>query len=164
MNGIYKKERNVFDIKYIKILVAEDDRIIARDLQYTLESHGYHVCAIVASGEECIEKALYFQPDLVLMDIKLNGNMDGMSAAQQIYDRFQIPVVYLTAYGDEKTLARAKKAECFGFVIKPFDENMLQQAIEQSLIQSVKSEPVHQDFPHLSKLAVAISPKKLILI
>ena len=76
--------------------------------------------------------------------------MDGMSAAQQIYDRFHIPVVYLTAFGDEKTLVRAKKAECFGFVSKPFDENVLQQAIEQSLVQSIKSEPVHEDFPHFS--------------
>ena len=150
MNGIYKKERNPFNIEYIKILVAEDDRIIARDIQYTLEGFGYHVCAIVASGEECIEKALYLQPDLILMDIKLNGNMDGMSAAQQIYDRFHIPVVYLTAFGDEKTLVRAKKAECFGFVSKPFDENELQQTIEQSLTQSVKSEPIQQGFPHFS--------------
>ena len=151
MNGLYKKERVAFKIEYIKILVAEDDIIIARDIRNTLESFGYHVCAIVASGEECIEKALYFQPDLVLMDIKLNGNIDGMSAAQQIYDRFQIPAVYLTAYGDEKTLARAKKAECFGFVSKPFGESELKQAIEQSLIQSVHNEPVHQDFPHFSE-------------
>lgn len=73
-----------------------------------------------------------------------------MSAAQQIYDRFHIPVVYLTAYGDEWTLARAKKAECFRFVIKPFEESRLKEAIEQSLIQSVESEPAHQDFPHFS--------------
>lgn len=150
MNGLYKKERDAFKIEYIKILVAEDDRIIARDIQYTLESFGYHVCAIVASGDECIEKALYFQPDLVLMDIKLNGNTDGICVAQQIYDRFHIPVVYLTAYGDEKTLMRTKKAECFGFVSKPFDESVLQQAIEQSLMKSVKSKPVHQDFRHFS--------------
>lgn len=150
MNGIYKKEKDAFKIEYIKILVAEDDMIIARDIRYTLESFGYHVSAVVASGEECIEKALYFQPDLVLMDIKLNGNIDGMSAAQQIYDRFHIPVVYLTGCGDRRTLARAKRAECFGFVSKPFDESVLQQVLEQSLIQSVKSEPVHQDFPHFS--------------
>ena len=150
MNGIYKKERVIYNTAYIKILVVEDDRIIARDIQNTLENMGYHVADVVASGEESIEKALYFQPDLVLMDIKLKGTLDGMSAAQQIYDRFQIPVVYLTAYGDEKTLSRAKKAECFGFVIKPFDENMLKQTIEHSLIQSVKSKPVRQDFLHFS--------------
>jgi CheY-like chemotaxis protein len=150
MNGLYKKERDALKIEYIRILVAEDDRIISRDIEYTLESFGYHVCAVAGSGEECIEKALYFQPDLVLMDIKLKGSMDGMSAAQQIYDRFQIPVVYLTGYGDKRTLARAKKEECFGLVSKPFEERELQEAIEQSLIQSVQSEPVHQHFPHFS--------------
>jgi CheY-like chemotaxis protein len=150
MNGLYKKERNAHKIEYISILVVEDNKIISRDIEYTLESFGYHVCAVTGSGEECIEKALYFQPDLVLMDIKLKGNMDGMSAAQQIYERFQIPVVYLTGYGGEKTIARAKKEECFGLVSKPFEERELQEAIELSLIQSVRGKPVHPDFPYFS--------------
>lgn len=118
-----------------KILIVEDEIIIAMDIQYTLENLGYRVSGVVASGEESIEKASQMRPDLVLMDIKLSGNIDGITAAEEIYDQFQIPVVYLTAYGDEKILEKAKRMKIFGYINKPFEERTLQSAIEQILTQ-----------------------------
>ena len=118
-----------------KILIVEDEAIIALDIQTTLQDLGYLVPAVVSSGEESIEKASEIHPDLVLMDIKLSGDMDGISAAEQIYSRFRIPVVYLTAFPDEKTLEATKGITFFGYVSKPFDERVLKSAIEQALGQ-----------------------------
>src|SRR5574342_581045 len=91
-----------------KILVVEDENIVAKDIQNTLKGLGYVVTAVVASGEEAIQKAAETQPDLVLMDIMLKGYQDGVEAARQILTRYNIPVIYLTAYTDETTLERAK--------------------------------------------------------
>ena len=112
-----------------KILVVEDERIVAMDIRSTLVRLGYEVPAIISSGEEAIKKAGELHLDLVLMDINLNGKMDGIEAAQQIHDRFDIPVVYLTAYSDEKTLERANVTEPFGYIMKPFEGRELHVAI-----------------------------------
>jgi len=119
-----------------KILIVEDEAIVALDIQYTLEKLGYRVPAVVSSGEESIEKASEIHPDLVLMDIKLSGDMDGISAAEEIYDRFRIPVVYLTAYADEKILEEIGRIMLFGYISKPFDERVLKSTIEQALGQT----------------------------
>ena len=116
-----------------RILVVEDEGIIAKDIQNTLNRSGYSVIAVVSSGEEAIEKAMEAHPDLVLMDIVLEGNMDGVKAAEHIRDRFNIPVVYLTAYSDDKTLQRAKITEPFGYILKPFQERELYTTIEMAL-------------------------------
>ncbi|MEH1937615.1 MAG: response regulator [Nostoc sp.] len=116
-----------------KILVVEDEAIVAKDLQYRLIKFGYTVPAIASSGEEAINKAVEISPDLVLMDIKLKGSMDGIEAAQEIYKRLDIPVIYLTAYADENTLERAKITEPFGYLLKPFKERELQINIEITL-------------------------------
>lgn len=105
-----------------QIMVVEDEGIIAIDIRSNLESLGYDVPVIVASGEEAIEEAEKLRPDLVLMDIVLVGDMDGVEAAAQIRARFDIPVVYLTAHADDKTLRRAQDTEPFGYILKPFDE------------------------------------------
>ncbi|MEH2071844.1 MAG: ATP-binding protein [Nostoc sp.] len=118
-----------------KILVVEDEAIVAKDLQYRLNKFGYTVPIIASSGEEAINKALEISPDLVLMDIRLKGQMDGIEAAQKIYKNFDIPVIYLTAYADEKTLERAKITEPFGYLLKPFREKELQTNIEITLIK-----------------------------
>jgi CheY-like chemotaxis protein len=118
-----------------KILIVEDEAVIALDIQYTLENLGYRVPAVVSSGEESIEKASEIHPDLVLMDIKLSGDMDGISAAEQIYNRFRIPVVYLTAYSDEKMLEGMRRIMLFGYISKPFDEGVLKSTIEKVLGQ-----------------------------
>lgn len=116
-----------------KILVVEDESIVAMDIKHRLENMGYIVPAITSSGEEAVEKASESNPDLVLMDIVLKGEMDGIDAAQQIKDNLDIPVVYLTAYSDERTLKRAKITGPFGYIIKPFEDRELHSAIEVAL-------------------------------
>jgi PAS domain S-box-containing protein len=116
-----------------QILVVEDESIVALDIQNRLMGLGYTISASAASGAEAIRKAANRRPDLVLMDIKLRGEMDGVEAAERIRARFDIPVVYLTAYADGATLQRAKLSEPFGYVLKPFEERELHTAIEMAL-------------------------------
>lgn len=116
-----------------KILVVEDESIVAMDIKHRLESMDYNVPAIVSSGEEAVNKAAETFPDLILMDIVLRGDMDGIQAAQIIKDNYDIPIVYLTAYSDEKTLKRAKITGPFGYIIKPFEDRELHSAIEVAL-------------------------------
>lgn len=116
-----------------RILVVEDEIIIAEDIQRKLKRMGYDVPSIVSSGEEAIKNIKVNIPDLILMDIVIHGEMDGIETAGQIHSLFDIPVVYLTAYADEKTLERAKITEPFGYLIKPFKERELQITIEIAL-------------------------------
>ena len=116
-----------------QILVVEDERIVADDVRMSLKRLGYKVCGTAAFGEDAIKKAEEARPDLVLMDIVLDGKMDGIEAASIISTRFDIPVVYLTAYADEKTLERAKKTEPFGYILKPFEDKDVQSTIEMAL-------------------------------
>jgi PAS domain S-box-containing protein len=117
----------------MKILVVEDERIIAINLKESLESLGYTVPAIAASGEQAIEKATEFRPDLVLMDIWLKGTIDGIEAAQQIWDRLKIPTIYVTGHSDQSTVERAKITAPFGYILKPVKEQALYVAIETAL-------------------------------
>ncbi len=113
-----------------KILVVEDIIIVAEDIQKRLKRLGYDVPVVVSSGEEAIEKVKENKPDLVLMDIVLRGKMDGIEAAEKIRSYFDIPVVYLTAFADEKILERARITEPYGYIIKPFKERELQINLE----------------------------------
>ncbi len=113
-----------------KILVVEDEAIIAEDIAIRLEKMGYEVVEIVASGEEALATCSRTQLDLVLMDIMLDGEMDGIEAAELIRVQFNIPVVYLSANGDDSTLERAKITEPFGYILKPFKEKELRATIE----------------------------------
>lgn len=116
-----------------RILIVEDERIVARDIEKRLKKLGYLVPANVASGEEALEQVADTQPDLILMDIQLRGALDGIETAERIRANHNIPVVYLTAYADEVTLQRAKTTEPFGYIVKPFDERELHAAIEIAL-------------------------------
>lgn len=116
-----------------KILVVEDERIVAEDIKEGLQSMGYTVTSVVRSGKMAIKMVEDNRPDLVLMDIVLKDKMDGIETAKQIRARYNIPVVYLTAYSDEKILERAKTTEPFGYIIKPFREKELQVNIEMAL-------------------------------
>lgn len=116
-----------------KILIVEDENIVAMHIKHKVEALGYQVTAITPSGEEAMEKVAELSPDLVLMDIVLKGEMDGIETAKKIRDAHDIPVVYLTAYSDENTLKRAKVAEPFGYLIKPFEDRELHSAIEVAL-------------------------------
>ena len=124
-----------------RILVVEDERITAEDIKDGLKSLGYEVPGVVHSGEDAVRKAGELRPDLVLMDIKLEGKMDGIEAAGEIKKHFDIPVIYLTAYSDENTLERARMTEPSGYVLKepsgfvhkPFKESELHTIIELTL-------------------------------
>jgi PAS domain S-box-containing protein len=116
-----------------KILVVEDEGIIAQDIKNCLENLGYSVPEVVYTGQEAIEKAEKLHPDLVLMDIVLKGEIDGIETASEIRSRYNIPIVYLTAYEDDKTLKRAKLTEPFGYILKPFEERYLRSSIEMAL-------------------------------
>ena len=113
-----------------RILVVEDEGIVALDIQGKLESMGYQVPCIVSSAEEAIGAATRLHPDLVLMDIQLEGELDGINAAEKINSDLGIPVVYLTAFFDEQTLALAKTARPFGYLLKPFEERELYTTVE----------------------------------
>lgn len=116
-----------------KILVVEDENVVALELKKRLKKLGYLVPSVASSGKEAISKAGGFLPDLVIMDIRLKGDMDGIQAAQTIREEFNIPVIYLTAHSDEETLKRAKQTEPYGYILKPFEEDDLRTAIEIAL-------------------------------
>jgi PAS domain S-box-containing protein len=116
-----------------RILIVEDESIIALDIRDRLESLGYAIAGVASSGNEAIQMAAETQPSAVLMDIRLKGAMDGVQAAEQIRAHFDIPVVYLTAYSDETTLQRAKITEPFGYLLKPFEDRELHIAIAVTL-------------------------------
>jgi PAS domain S-box-containing protein len=116
-----------------KILIVEDESIVALNIQSRLEGLGYTVTAIVTSGEEALQSVAENRPDLVLMDIKLQGKVDGIEAARQIRDRFHIPVVYLTAYTNREALERAKFTQPYGYILKPFEARDLSSTIEVAL-------------------------------
>jgi signal transduction histidine kinase/AmiR/NasT family two-component response regulator len=115
------------------VLIVEDESIVALDLKQRLQSLGYKVVAIASSGEEAIEQAANNQPDLVLMDIKLKGELDGVEAAQVIRARQGLPVIFLTAYADAETLDRAKHTRPYGYLIKPFEDKDLRTTVEIAL-------------------------------
>jgi CheY-like chemotaxis protein len=117
----------------IKILIVEDENIIALNIKKKLKSFGYAVPAIVSTGEEAVKMAEIISPDLILMDIMLKGDMDGVKAAEEIKKRFSIPVIYLTAYSDDKVLDRAKVTEPYGYIVKPFKAIDLRSNIEMAL-------------------------------
>ena len=116
-----------------KLLIVEDEIVIAKDLQKKLSEVGYEAAAIASSGEKAIELSSTVKPDLVLMDIVLKGKMDGIETAEVLRSRYGIPVIYLTAYGDDATIDRAKITEPYGYILKPFDINMVKITIEMAL-------------------------------
>jgi PAS domain S-box-containing protein len=116
-----------------KIVIVEDEGLIAADLQGRLERAGYHVPAVAGTGQEALEVIRENSPDLILMDIRLKGNIDGIQVAEQVRRDFDIPVVYLTAYEDRKTLERAGKTQAFGYIKKPIASASLEGSIEMAI-------------------------------
>src|SRR5581483_11180142 len=116
-----------------RILIVEDERITAEDLRDILTELGYTVTASVSNGADAIARAEETSPDLALMDIRIKGEMDGTETAQVLRQRFNIPVIYLTAHADNATLDRAKGAEPLGYITKPFQEAELHASIEIAL-------------------------------
>src|SRR6202451_1056742 len=116
-----------------RILIVEDERITAEDLRETLTDLGYTVTASVSNGGDAIAQAEQNAPDLALMDVSIPGSMDGTETARVLRERFNIPVIYLTAHADSSTVARAKDAEPLGYITKPFQEAPLPASIEIAL-------------------------------
>ncbi|MBZ0265119.1 response regulator [bacterium] len=123
----------------LKVLIAEDEGIVARDIEQHLVEMGHEVVHVAFKAEEAIKHALVEKPDLILMDIMLQGNVDGIEAASTILEEFEVPVIYLTALSDSKTVKRALKTNPYGYIIKPFDQDDLRTAIELALFK------YHQD-------------------
>ena len=117
----------------INVLVVEDESIVSKDIQHSLKKLGYSVVGAAATGEKAIELATSALPDIILMDIMLKGEMNGIEAADQIRKTKSIPVIFLTAYADEATLSKAKITEPYGYILKPFKEVDLYTTIEIAL-------------------------------
>ncbi|MGB7969646.1 MAG: response regulator [Methanobacterium sp.] len=118
-----------------KIIIVEDEIIIALDLKLRLENLGYEVIYTAFNGEDAIKRTGETNPDLVLMDIQLNGEMDGINVAQQIRSLYNIPFIYLTGSYENSLLERAKQTDPVGFINKPFDESEIQSLIENAMSQ-----------------------------
>lgn len=114
----------------VKLLIVEDDDILARIISWRLKNLGYEVCGRAASGAETLELLEKERPDLVLMDINIKGDIDGIETTSQIKNQFKLPVVFLTSHSDGPTLERAKATNPEGFILKPFGDNELRVAIE----------------------------------
>jgi len=116
-----------------KIMIVDDEAVIALRLQQRLTSMGYDVIGIAHTGEECVEKAKKLRPDLILMDIMIPENLDGISAAKIVKDELDIPVIFLTAFSEDQIIERAKHAEPYGYIVKPIQDRELKAAIEVAL-------------------------------
>lgn len=117
----------------VQILIVEDELLIAKGLARKLKSLGYTVVGIVSSGIAAIEKVAETNPDLVLMDIVIKGDMDGIETAAKIHEQYGTPVIYLTAYADDSTLERAESTGSYGYLLKPFKEREVHAAIRMAL-------------------------------
>jgi PAS domain S-box-containing protein len=117
----------------VRLILVEDKSIIAADIQSRLRGTGYDIVGIAATGEDAIAQAGELRPDVVLTDIVLKGEMDGIDAAQQITERFDIPIIFLTAHTDAATVKRATATASYGFLVKPFDALELAATIEMAI-------------------------------
>jgi CheY-like chemotaxis protein len=123
------------------VLIVEDESIVALDLERSLAARGYTVSAVVGSGEAALAAVRADPPDVVLMDIRLPGAMDGTAAAGAIWEQFGVPVVYVTAHGDEETLAKVTATAPYGYVLKPFDPAQVHVALQLALDRRDKEFP-----------------------
>jgi len=149
-------------MKQLKILIVEDERIVALDIENMVKNLGYDVVDVVSSGENAIKSVQKTKPDLILMDIVLKGDIDGIEAAEKILSRFDIPIVYLTAYSDHKTISRAKVTEPFGYILKPFDERELGTGIEIAVYKHEMERKLKESEKWLSTVLKSIGDAVLV--
>jgi len=122
----------------INVLVVEDESIVSKDIQYSLKKLGYNVVGVAATGQKAIELCGEKLPDIILMDIMLKGDINGIEASTRIKEVYNIPVIFLTAYADENTLSKAKVTEPYAYIIKPFKEIDLHTSIEMAFYKHSK--------------------------
>lgn len=146
------------------ILIVEDESIVAKDIQHSLKKLGYTVVEICSNGEDAIRIAEELKPNLVLMDIMLKGDMSGIEAASQIRDKYNIPVIYLTAYADESTLSKAKVSEPYGYIIKPFKEIDLHTSIEMAIYKHEKETDLKKERDFLYSIVENKESKDMIFV
>jgi CheY-like chemotaxis protein len=127
----------------LKIMVVEDEGIVAFDLKQTLEKLGYRVTSLASSGVEAIEKADNDNPDVILMDIKLKSELDGIDTARIISFKHSVPIIYLTSYNNEDVRKKARTTASSGFLLKPYDEDMLRVTIEDAVSGSASAPSIH---------------------
>ena len=142
----------------MKILIAEDETIIRLDLRSLLEASGFEVCGEARDGEEAVELARSLEPDLAIMDVKM-PKLDGIDAARKILDERPIPIVMLTAYGQEELVSRAVEAGVFGYLVKPFREQDLLPAIQTARARHEELAALRQE---AESLAEALAARKAI--
>ena len=135
-----------------KIMIVEDEGIIALSIRKKLENLGYEVPIMVTTGEEALEKAMDVRPHLALMDIMLGDGLDGIATATFLREQLNLPIVYLTANVDEKTIQRAKVTEPYGYLVKPFEERELSTTIDMALYKHKTEQELHQYRTQLESL------------
>jgi two-component system cell cycle sensor histidine kinase/response regulator CckA len=139
-----------------RVMVVEDEALVSAAIETCLKNLGHQVAATAACGEEAVRKAVALDPDLVLMDIRLKGQIDGIEAARRITEARHIPIVYLTAHSDDETLVRAQSTEPYGFILKPFDEKALKAVIQMTLYRSVVQSKVRRGRDQLDRILNSI--------
>lgn len=143
------------------IIVVDDESIVAKDIQLNLERSEYQVVAKAASGKEAISLAKEHRPDLMLIDVRLKGEMDGIETARQIRLSYDIPVIYLSAVADMETLTRAKTTEPYGYIIKPYDSHILSTTIARALRQHDQDTKGKKQKPPAKTCEPALAPLAL---
>jgi CheY-like chemotaxis protein len=124
-----------------QVMIVEDQQMLVMGLRNILQRLGYNVSDVAASGDEALEKAGEKHHDVILMDIRLKGDMDGIEAARLVREQYDIPVIFVSAYADEDTLERASQAQPYGFLVKPFDDGALQRTIDMAVYKHSINEP-----------------------
>jgi PAS domain S-box-containing protein len=149
-------------MNHAKILVVEDEQILAEDLRDILESFSYQVVDVVGSAEQAVKQARKLKPNLIMMDIMLGGKKDGIQAAQEIIKESCVPVVFLTAYADDTTVQRAKLAQPFGYLLKPFKEQEIHTTIQMALYKHQVDMEIRKEKKWLSSVLVSIGDAVLV--
>ena len=129
----------------LKVLIVEDEMILASDIRMQLQNEGYNVVGIAKNGEKAINLTKERNPDIILMDIAIKGEIDGVETAEEIHKFYDVPIVYITAYFDDKTLNRAIKTEPYGYIIKPFQDGQIHCTIVLA-IYKYQQEQALKDF------------------
>ncbi len=150
------------DLVKPRILIVEDGMIMAEDMRRRCEALGYRVAAMVATGEEALDVAEVVHPDLVLMDVRRSGNIDGVEAARRMHEELDLPVVYVTAYSDDATLERAKRTEPFGYLLKPVGARELHTTIEMALHRHAAEQELRESHA-LARALLEASPDPVAL-
>lgn len=148
----------------VSVLVVEDESIVSKDIQHSLKKLGYNVVGAAPSGEKAVELAIELKPNIILMDIMLKGEMNGIEASAEIKKSLNVPIIFLTAYADENTLSKAKITEPYAYIIKPFKEIDLHTSIEMALYKHGKEMEVLKERDMLYSIVENKDVKEFIFV